>query len=84
MSNLPTSTPVTQAQEAYAVTPNNSTNLAQWPAALYVGGTGDVRVDMANGGTVTFVNVPDGTFLPILVKKVYVTGTDATDIIALL
>jgi len=84
MSNLPTSTPVTQAQEAYAVTPNNSTNLAQWPAALYVGGTGDVRVDMANGGTVTFINVPDGTFLPILVKKVYVTGTDATDIIALL
>lgn len=84
MSNLPTSTPVTQAQEAYAVTPNNSTNLTQWPAALYVGGTGDVRVDMANGGTVTFVNVPDGTFLPILVKKVYVTGTDATDIIALL
>ena len=84
MSNLPTSTPVTQAQEAYAVTPNNSTNLAQWPAALYDGGTGDVRVDMANGGTVTFINVPDGTFLPILVKKVYVTGTDATDIIALL
>lgn len=84
MSNLPTSTPVTQAQEAYAVTPNDSANLSQWPAALYVGGTGDVKVDMANGGTVTFVNVPDGTFLPILVKRVYSTGTDATNIIALL
>lgn len=81
--SLPTSAPITQAQRAAAVTPNNSTDLADWPAALYVGGTGDVRVDMANGGTVTFVNVPDGTFLPILVKKVYVTGTDATDIIAL-
>ena len=84
MSNLPTSTPVTQAQEAYAVTPNDSANLAQFPAALYVGGTGDVTVDMANGGTVTFTNVPDGTFLPILVKRVYATGTAATDIIALL
>ena len=84
MSNLPTSTPVTQAQEAYDVTPNNGADLAQWPAALYVGATGDVKVDMANGGTVTFVNVPDGTFLPILVKRVYATGTDATNIIALL
>jgi len=81
--SLPTSAPITQAQEAVDVTPNNSTDLAKVPASLYVGSTGDVKVDMLNGGTVTFVNVPDGTFLPILVTRVYATGTDATNIIAL-
>lgn len=81
--SLPTSAPITQAQRAAAVTPNDSTDLATYPASLFIGGTGDVKVDMLNGGTVTFVNIPDGTFLPILVKRVYSTGTDATNIIAL-
>ena len=81
--SLPTSAPITQAQRAVAVSPNDSTDLAIYPASLFIGGTGGVKVDMLDGGTVTFINIPDGTFLPILVKRVYSTGTDATDIIAL-
>jgi hypothetical protein len=81
--SLPTSAPITQAQRAAVVAPNDSTDLAIYPASLFIGGTGDVKVDMLDGGTVTFINIPDGTFLPILVKRVYSTGTDATDIIAL-
>lgn len=49
--------------------------------ALYVGTAGDVKVDMVGGGTVTFVGVSG--WMPILVKKVYNTGTDASDIVAL-
>lgn len=68
---------------AVAVTPHNTNELAYVTRALYVGGTGDVKVTMQDSGEVTFVAIPTGTTLPIRVKKVFSTGTDATDIVAL-
>lgn len=50
---------------------------------LYIGGTGDVRVTMYGGNILTFKAVPTGYFMPIHVKKLWSTGTTATDIIAL-
>lgn len=51
--------------------------------ALYIGGAGDVKVDMAESGTaVTFVGVAAG-ILPISVRRVYDTDTTATDIVGL-
>ena len=56
-------------------------------AALYVGSTGNLKVTMAGGGTVTFKNIPDGTFLPIAVKHIQhptaTTADTASDIIAI-
>jgi hypothetical protein len=49
---------------------------------LYVGVSGNLKVDTISGSTVTFGNVPVG-FFPVQVKKVYGTGTDAKEIIAL-
>ena len=49
---------------------------------LYVGSTGNLKVDTITGSTVTFKNMPVG-FFPVQVKKVYSTGTTAADIIAL-
>jgi hypothetical protein len=42
---------------------------------LYVGTLGNVQVEMESGETPTFNNVPAGTFMPILVKRL-VAGTD--------
>ena len=54
------------------------------PFGLYVGTGGDVAVDMYQTGTnITFAAVPAGTILPILAVKVYNTGTDASNIVAL-
>ena len=50
---------------------------------LYIGTGGDVKVDTVSGDAVTFKNLADGSVLAVQVKKVYNTGTDATDIIAL-
>jgi hypothetical protein len=82
-----------QAYNAQAVTPsdtqdlslaggnfNNSTNSGALP---YVGTGGDMKVTMVGGQTVTFKNIPDGTFMPIQVVRIWSTGTDATDILAL-
>jgi hypothetical protein len=50
---------------------------------LYVGGTGDVKVDTAGGQSgITFHAVPAG-FLDVHVTKVYKTGTTATNLTAL-
>mgnify|MGYP003134761553 CR=1 FL=1 len=58
-------------------------------ACLYVGGAGNVDVEMESGNRVTFKGVAAGAFLPILVTKVYLTNgdgdatTNATEILAL-
>lgn len=50
---------------------------------LYVGTGGSVRVLTSSGADLTFENVANGTFLPVQVKRVFSTGTDAGNIIAL-
>jgi len=78
------------ATKASAVTPSNTFGPAQKldGSALYVGGGGDVSVIMKNvegviGNTVRFSNVPDGSFLPVIVDYVAATGTTATSIVAI-
>ena len=69
------------ADEAEAITPSDATQFLE-KSVLYIGTTGNVTVDMLGGGTaITFTNVFGGTFLPILVSRVYATGTTATNIV---
>lgn len=71
------------AQGAAAVTPSNTVDLANGPTrALWVGGAGDISLDFAQGDTVTLVGVPVG-LLPVSAKRIRVTGTTATNIVAL-
>ena len=72
------------AHGAVAVTPNNST-VIPITRALWVGGTGNISVRMADGQTVLFSNVPVGV-LPIQVDQVHANSpgtTTATLIVAL-
>lgn len=80
---------------AYAVTKSDTDDLTYTSRALYVGGAGDVCVDMygpfsgyvgdraLNPITVTFKNVVAGTILPIAVRRVRSTGTTATNIVTM-
>jgi len=67
------------AAHAYAITPNDSTDLTVFCRSVYVGSAGDLKVDMVGGETVTFANVDPGMF-PVRVKRVYATGTTAADL----
>jgi hypothetical protein len=73
---------------AVAVTPNDGSNLAVEAAGIFVGTGGTtlkIRTYGADGttpGDITFTNVPNGTLLPLPVIKVYATGTDADDLVA--
>lgn len=69
------------AENAAAVTPNDSTDLANTTRGVYVGVTGDLKVDTVGGNTVTFVSLAAGIIHPIRAKRVYSTGTTATSIL---
>jgi hypothetical protein len=72
------------ADNAVAVTPHNSTDLTYASRALYIGGAGNVSVEMVGGqSAVVFVGLPAGTILPIRVTRVNSTSTTATSIVAI-
>ena len=50
---------------------------------LYVGTGGDITAVTAGGDTVTFSQVPTGTFVPVNVVQVLANGTDAEKLVAL-
>lgn len=68
------------ATQAVAVTPHD-TNTFEYCRALYVGGTGNMKVRMLSGDDVTFSTIPAGTVLAIQCDRVYSTGTTATTIV---
>lgn len=71
------------AISAFDITPSDDADLEKTTRGLYVGVSGDVKVDMSDGETVTFVGLSAGVAHPICAKKIYDTGTSATDIIGL-
>jgi hypothetical protein len=74
-------------RSAEAVSPSDGADLPHVTKAIWVGTTGNIKVDMTGtqttgtGGTVTFNSVPVG-FFKVEAKRVYSTGTTATNMIA--
>jgi hypothetical protein len=78
-----------QASRAAVVTKSdtddipNPGNGAVEGCVLYVGTGGILRVLTAGGDDITFQNVPNGTFIPVQVVRVFATTTSALNIVAL-
>lgn len=51
--------------------------------ALYIGGTGNVKITDRFGNVSTFVGVPAGQYIWIPTQLVWATGTTATNIVGL-
>lgn len=69
--------------EAAAIVPADGSDLPALTRAIYVGVTGDVKVDLETTGTgITFKAMPVGIHR-IRAKRVYATGTTATNLVAL-
>lgn len=65
---------------AEAITTSDTVDLAS-PSVVYVGGGGDVKVTTANGDVVTFTGLVAGGVIPVRVKRVWATGTTATNLV---
>ena len=73
----------TKASNAVTITPDNDIILATIPTAgIYLGGVGDIKVDMHGGSTTTLVGLKAGVVYPFKITKIYATDTTATDIVA--
>ncbi|SOB86750.1 hypothetical protein SAMN06297144_1859 [Sphingomonas guangdongensis] len=70
------------ASAALAITPSDATTLDA-TSGLYVGGAGNLTVEMLDGGTVTLTGVQGGSVLPLRVVRV-LASTTATNIVGLL
>lgn len=70
---------------SFAIAPSDDDDLPVGTRWLYVGGGGDVKVSLVDDnsshtGTV-LTDVPDGSVLRIAVRRVWATGTTATDLV---
>jgi hypothetical protein len=67
---------------AYAVTPNDSTDLTEPCRQITINGSGTVSyVSSKDGATYTTGTLPVGSY-PVLASRIRSTGTTATDITA--
>lgn len=64
------------------ITPSNSDVFPRNTyRGFYVGGDGDIFVDLEDGGVnISFIGVKQGLYYPFAITRVYATGTTATDI----
>lgn len=69
------------ARDAFAITPDNNTDLDAVTRAVYVGGEGDLAVIMYSGAEVTLAGAVG--VVPVCVRRVKATGTTATGIVGL-
>jgi hypothetical protein len=71
------------AREIVAVVPDDAQDLQSGPArSLYVGGGGSLRIIDLAGNDVTLIS-GSHQYHPLMARRVFRTGTTATDILAL-
>ena len=77
-------TPTAPALKCFAITPDDTADLAVITKAIYVGEAGDVVLRSAQGDTdVTFRNLPEGYILDVRVLAIRATGTTAGSLVGL-
>ena len=76
--------PMTPAENCFAITPDDAADLSLATKAIYIGESGDVTlVTMRGSGPVTFRNLPAGSILDVRVRSVKATGTTARYLVGL-
>ena len=71
------------AADAFPINPVDDADLSKVARAIYVGGAGDVTLTTIEGSQVTFKALIAGTVLPVSAAQVHLTGTTATNLVAL-
>jgi len=51
------------------------------PTPIFVGTAGNVTLMSADGSTSLFLNIANGTFMPVIATRIMSTGTTASDFV---
>ena len=70
-----------QVNAADAAALSDTVDLTNQGLYLYVGGSGNIKVTTADDSTFTMVGVVAGVWHKIIIKRVWSTGTTATNIL---
>lgn len=68
-------------EEIVDITPSDANDLARPIRAIYVGASGDVKINDMVGGAHIMVDLAAGVWHPVRATRVYATLTDATGIL---
>lgn len=72
------------AANAFAITPSDSDDLERFTRGIYVGGAGDVEIDLVQSGeAIVFSSVAAGSIIPVRAKRVRDANTTATNLVGL-
>jgi hypothetical protein len=64
-------------KKGQAITLSDSTTYTD-VRGLWIGGTGNLKVTMLDGGDVTLEAIPAGTHIPVAISKAWSTGSTAS------
>lgn len=70
-----------RVEKAFDIVPSNTEDLQEDTIAIYIGGEGDLTVELISGEVITMSNIATGAWHPIAVRKVFETGTTCDDIV---
>lgn len=70
-----------KVERAFAITPDNDTDLEHPTIAIYVGETGDLSLELISGDIVLLKNIVAGAWHPISATKVLSTDTTCGEIV---
>jgi hypothetical protein len=68
--------------DGIAITPSDTVDLAVAPRRIWSGSGGNITIITLAGTTLTYTNVPVGTYLQIRPSRIKATGTTATNMVA--
>ncbi len=73
------------ASQSFSIIPSDTDELEYVTRMLYVGSAGDISCLLTADESITiFKNIPAGTVLPLRVRKIFNSGTTASQIVGLL
>ena len=72
---------ISPSEGAFEITPSDTVDFDITTRGIFVGTSGDVKVDMVNGTTVTRKDMAGGIIHGMCCTRVYSTGTTATDLV---
>jgi hypothetical protein len=70
-----------KVENAFMATPSDVDDLPHVTTFIYIGGVGDLNVDLIGGSTLVMTGLGIGIWHPIVATKIYFTGTNCSDII---